>query len=362
MDSEIRLTIAPIEQIAVAMENARLNVQQILASFQASFDQAAAVSEVFVDVQENIRRSTERWFASHQAAVAEIAEEVSSSVARMADMMAAAAASFERYRNEEEPEACALLSRAGWLGMHRHFSIRQLRESVQLHKTEGEAAMNDAILEYFNENDAAPLDSMSQHWLSIPYLRDRENTIRDAVSAHKAGQFTLSIPALLPLGEGLAAEALGDISTRAVQKLAADWKARETEVWAQEFCNAVEQVIYKFYPFGKDPAPYLNRHGILHGRVTDYATAANSLRVFLYRRDCSTLARKAEGSRTSDDPVKPTRSLPAAICQFSGEITGQVFQSSRTWRRCIRCSLFRLHPKSSTVRRHPSRRTDRDGC
>jgi hypothetical protein len=234
-----------------------------------------------VDFEEHIRCSTERWSALHQAAALQITEQMKFSMAQMAEMMAAAAAGFERYRNEEEPEACKLLSQAGWLGMDRHFCIVHLRESVLLHKTQGEAAMNDAIVNHFNKDDSALLVSMSEAWLSVPYLHDRENTIRDAVSAHKAGQFTLSIPALLPLGEGLATETLGDISTRAVQKLAADWKARETEVWAQEFYNAVEQVIYKFYPFGRDPAPYLNRHGILHGRVADYATAANSIRVFL---------------------------------------------------------------------------------
>jgi hypothetical protein len=43
----------------------------------------------------------------------------------------------------------------------------------------------------------------------------------------------------------------------------------------------VAQVYYKGYEFGKDTAPYLNRHGILHGRVFDYPSALNSTRVFL---------------------------------------------------------------------------------
>jgi hypothetical protein len=270
MDSEIKFTIAPIEQMAAAMENARVNVQRFLAPLQVGFDRYAAFAKMVSDSQASMQRTIERWTRQNQL-----------NFSRMAEIMAIAAANFERYRNEEEPEACRLLSQAGWLGMDRHFCMEHLRESVLLHKTQGESAMNDAIRDYFNENDAALLVAMSEAWLSIPYLCDREQIIRDAVDAHKQGKFTLSIPALMPLAEGLAAEVRGDISTRAVQKLAAEWKSREAEVWAQEFYEAVEQVIYKFYLFGKDPAPYLNRHGILHGRVVHYATAANSTRVFL---------------------------------------------------------------------------------
>src|SRR5205809_4439666 len=50
---------------------------------------------------------------------------------------------------------------------------------------------------------------------------------------------------------------------------------------AQVFADVVEDVIYKRYDFRNDPAPYLNRHGILHGRVPDYADKLNSIRVFL---------------------------------------------------------------------------------
>ncbi len=285
MDSEIRLTIAPIEQIAVAMENTRFSAQQMLATCQAKIDQAAAVARLVVDIQmdieENIRSSTERWFELQRDVVVRIAEGMNSSMAHMAEMMTAAAASFERYCKEEAPETCTLLWQAGWVGMDHHFSITELRESVLLHKEEGEAAMNDGILAYFNEDDCALLEAISRHWVRIPYLRDREQIIRDAVYAHKNGLFTLSIPALLPLIDGLSAEIIGLPSMKAVALLAEDRRAHDREVWMQGFCDFVAHVYYKGYDFGKEPAPYLNRHGILHGRVFDYPSALNSTRVLL---------------------------------------------------------------------------------
>jgi hypothetical protein len=281
MDSEFKLTIAPLEQIAVAMENAQLNAHRMLATLQVKIDQTAAVAGLFVDFGEHIRRSAERWFVLQQSAATQMAERMNSSVAEMAEMTAVAVAGFERYCKEEAPETCTLLWQAGWVGLDHHFSIRQLRESVLLHKEEGETAMNDAILAYFNEDDCELLDAISQDWLRIPYLRDREQIIGDAVYAHKNGKFTLSIPALLPLVDGLSAEIIGIPSMRAVALLAEDRRAHDREVWVQGFCEFVANVYYKGYDFGKDAAPYLNRHGILHGRVFDYPSALNSTRVFL---------------------------------------------------------------------------------
>jgi hypothetical protein len=288
MDQELKLTIAPIEQIAVAMSNMRQNALQILVPFQESFNQAAVIAasyvenfnrtaalaatyvENFNDFHASLQRSVEQWMAQQQL-----------SWAKMAEMAAVAVANFEHYRNEEAPEVCVVLCQAGWLRMDRHFSIRELRESLVLHKTQGEAAMNDAILEYFSEDDFASLERMSKSWDSIPYLHDREKIIADALFAHRNGLYTLSIPTLLPFVEGLSAEILGSTTMNAVARFAEDRRANDPEIWVQGFCDFMAQVFYKGYRFGTDSAPYLNRHAILHGRVFDYPSALNSTRVFL---------------------------------------------------------------------------------
>jgi hypothetical protein len=234
------------------------------------FDQMVSMVRAFAEFQNNLQKRVQQWLDENRDALVAFHHHLAADLAEL-----------ERYRSEEEDEAFAILSQGGWVGMERHLTFSDIRGVVQLYKTHGETAMNQTIVLYFDKQDYALLVAMSADWARVPYLRDRQAIISDAVSAHKAGQFTLSIPALLPLAEGLAAEILGDTTTRAVQKVAADWKSREAEVWAQEFCNVVEQVIYKGYTFGKDPAPYLNRHGILHGRVPDYASAINSTRVLL---------------------------------------------------------------------------------
>jgi hypothetical protein len=269
--SGTRIAIAPVQELAVAMTNARRNIQQMLAPFQESVNFAVGAVKLVHDFQVNLQRGVEQWMAQQQL-----------SWARIAEMMAIAAANFERYQNEEEPEACKLLADAGWLEMHRHFCLQHLRETVVVYKTQGEAAMNDAIVEYFNHDDCALLVEMSEGWMSVPYLGDRENIIRDAVEAHKHGKFTLSVPTLLPLVDGLSAEILGNQSMKAVALLANERRANDPEIWAQAFCDFVAHVYYKGYEFGKENAPFLSRHGILHGRVFDYPSVLNSTRVFLF--------------------------------------------------------------------------------
>jgi hypothetical protein len=258
-----KIAISPVQDLATALADIRIGVQQMLTPYQE------AISAVFSTAR-FIQQNFEQWKSELQL-----------NWAKMAEMMAAAAASFERYCNEEAPEACAVLCQAGWLRMDRHFSITEVRESLVLHKTQGQAAMNNAILQYFSEDNWASLERMTESWNSIPYLFDRTGIIADALFAHRRGLYTLSIPTLLPLVDGLSAEALGSHSKNAVAKFAENRRANDPEIWVQGFCDFMAQVFYKGYRFGQDSAPYLNRHAILHGRVFDYPSALNSTRVFL---------------------------------------------------------------------------------
>jgi hypothetical protein len=191
----------------------------------------------------------------------------------------AAMAEFERVQSE----AFKALAKGGWLGMERHFTDSQARAVLAICETQGEVAMNDAIANYFNKTDCAVLSEMILEWVKIPYMRNRETIIQDAFSAHREGRFSLSVPSLLPLAEGLSAEIAGTTvgNQNVVKAVAREWKEREAEVWSQVFADVIEQTIYRRYDFEADPAPFLSRHGILHGRVPDYATAINSVRVFL---------------------------------------------------------------------------------
>jgi hypothetical protein len=69
---------------------------------------------------------------------------------------------------------------------------------------DGEASGIDRYLcSLFNENDAARLRKRVEAWFKLPYFADRKAIILDSLDAHKAGKWTLTIPTLLPLVDGV---------------------------------------------------------------------------------------------------------------------------------------------------------------
>jgi hypothetical protein len=60
-----------------------------------------------------------------------------------------------------------------------------------------------------------------------------------------------------------------------------DSKGRASD-WADAVMQAVSEQMFKDYDFETQRAPAkLNRHGVLHGRIPDYGSEANSLKAIL---------------------------------------------------------------------------------
>jgi hypothetical protein len=230
------------------------------------FEQVFGVLHALANLPDALRKSTEEWM-----------EETRKNLAALSKQMAEGMAEYERV----ETEAFAVLTRGGWLGMERHLTGPQVRTVLDIAKASGDDAANNAIRNYFAKDDWATVTAMSEEWFDIPYFKDREPIVRDAIAAHQAGKFTLSVPAMLPLAEGLAAE-IANIHNRTdvVKTIADDWKTQEQELWTQLYVDVVINVMYAPVDFAKK-SPYLNRHFILHGRTSNYATDLNSLRVIL---------------------------------------------------------------------------------
>lgn len=222
----------------------------------------------------DLESSVEKWMANLQQ-----------NLAIFSDQLEKATAEYEK----TEAEAFGVLKRGGWLGMERHLTGPQVRIVLSIARRNGENAAFEAIGAYFREDNWALVKKMIEQWMEIPYFQTREQIVREAFEAHCSGKFTLTVPTLLPLAEGLSAEIVGaGASNQNVAKqVAREWRAREQEVWTELYSDVVIHVIYKHYDFTRDPAPYLNRNGILHGRVPDYGIELNSLRVFLLV-DCVT--------------------------------------------------------------------------
>lgn len=190
---------------------------------------------------------------------------------------------WERSFQEQNRALLAFAVNNRWIGLERHFTTEQLLLLMRFAAERGEDAANARVPEFFR---IERIEEMVMHWATIPYLTCRKKIYLDAVEAYRQGLHTLVIPALLPLAEGLAAEIVPsnarrtDAVTRAA-KVQVNQPATDDDFGAATL-TVLENSYYLDTNFTQ-PAPpgMFNRHRILHGRIPDYASAANSIRAFL---------------------------------------------------------------------------------
>jgi hypothetical protein len=128
--------------------------------------------------------------------------------------------------------------------------------------------------------------------------------IEDALQAHIAGSYTLTVPALLPLVEGILVSVVGGRPPRAQGGLGAFVQATIEAMYMDAMHESSKEAVISYLGgvgvyanvepefFTPERFPewlsargligpqVLHRHAIMHGVQTDYATKENSLRCF----------------------------------------------------------------------------------
>jgi hypothetical protein len=191
--------------------------------------------------------------------------------------------------------AAGVLLTRGWLGVERHLTTVQLAKLVHVQGRGKGAEIDRRMCAAFRRNRGARLRSMTKAWKAVPYLNDRRHIIRQAQAAHLEKRYALSIAALLPLVDGLAAEvrranmSLVPATSKKRRVIAVndvvhlyDPAQGRSRHWSAVVLMAVSQRIFKDYDFDTQRAPAKNnRHGVLHGRIPQYASEKHSLQTFL---------------------------------------------------------------------------------
>ena len=232
-----------------------------------------APSESLLRMIEDARRHVEAFDAQHRAAITELIRTVNLAAER---------------RAEEEPhlrELSGILAVEGWVGLENYLhadSVDILREV----KEKGTAWLEQEICVDFRDEKTGPMKELLEGWWRVPYLSERRDTIEDAVRAHRERRYALSISALMPLIDGLTADIVGappDKRRPMVIRDAAEAHHKdEQEAWSDCLLRVVNERVCKGYDFGTEAPPsMINRHGILHGRISGFGTEANSVRTIL---------------------------------------------------------------------------------
>lgn len=221
--------------------------------------------------------------------------ESSNSLARTVD-------DFVRQSNNLAKDTGPYLCEAGfWVVLSSPLSLlRALRELIE----EGEVTpekVRQLFVDFYSANDFYYLKLMVQDWENHKAFSGRMEVISDALDAHIDGKYTLSIPAILPIIEGILTEILGkrdrkmeEWAKNAIEEYYTDYlqEASRDAVIAyitgaalyvaippQYFTS--ERYVEWLKQHGMVESQVLQRHAILHGVQKDYASKENSLRAFL---------------------------------------------------------------------------------
>ncbi len=152
--------------------------------------------------------------------------------------------------------------------------------------------VNRYICDWFRWNRYRRLGRMVRRWESNEYFRCRRHVYNQALMAHRRGWYNLTVPALIPLVEGVARDYLqGEHGiTKRSGKIAIE-QSLGRNIPSSVFREELQQALIRFLTSSTFadtdsgdvlPSGYeLNRHGVAHSRHLRYGTEANSLRCFL---------------------------------------------------------------------------------
>lgn len=196
---------------------------------------------------------------------------------------------------EENEEIAEAFKRCGWpLAPSMPNELRE--RVVQLYQQDKSRYVSNVILGHYHRSQFENLVKMVESWRTHPLFSSRMHIIDDALEAHKTGKYTLSLPSLLPLIEGILNEYVtrnklparcGNIR-KVYEAVIGDVDNYSLTTWAivQTLRYQLENSTYTYTKFEqelkKSPNGRLvSRHTVLHGISTNYHKPSNSLKVFV---------------------------------------------------------------------------------
>lgn len=199
---------------------------------------------------------------------------------------------FERARRavEEDERTIAAFEAIEW-PVAPSMPRRLKHRVVQLQSEGNNRGAILAILGYYRRNECRALVDAMEGWGDLSHFAPRLTIVRDAVWAHRARKYTLSVPALLPQAEGVMFDVLGTSPGRP-KDLSKEFVGTRDEWYFHERATAATLLTcltnntYNRLEFDQERSrlPHRrrsNRHSISHGVTTAYATEGHSLKAFL---------------------------------------------------------------------------------
>lgn len=208
-----------------------------------------------------------------------------------------------RERVDLDEETVEAFNAAGWpIAPSMPQCLRQ--RVVELYKAGKAAYTSQTILGYYRRESHTHLVQAVEGWRDNSLFKSRMHIINDALTAHRRGLYTLSVPALIPQIEGVLNDyvwACG-LHTRfgkineVYKVVIGDPYAHDLSTWtiAMTLLHHLQTNTYVFTDFETELEKSVRqrlttRHTVLHGITTNYGKPIHSLRAFVLLDSLSAL-------------------------------------------------------------------------
>ncbi|MDT8900349.1 hypothetical protein [Anaeroselena agilis] len=179
----------------------------------------------------------------------------------------------------------AIMVELGW-PPYGGLYIPEMKKIIKAYNRFGPEAIREKVDQLFIERfDADEIEKLSGEWGKKKWLAKRMPIIRQAVTAHNAGNYYLSVPAILPQIEGIIVDGYCHNGRMPGKMLKEYYKKLLDESYRYSFDQKIQEFLFHIilvdFEHGITPKSFLSRHAILHGGDTDYGTVTNSLKLIL---------------------------------------------------------------------------------
>lgn len=222
---------------------------------------------------------------------------------------------FFSYFEIQAEEIAPKLQEAGlWISPNMSYGL--ISETIVLCKNPDSTPqeLHKLFIDHYSRNEYALIIGTVNIWKTNPDFIERMEVVADALDAHINHKFTLSIPALLPVIEGVATDISGKSAghpAKRIKEVIGDHCSEVLHAASRDvLLNLLDEIGFfepikstffsseKYSEFlvvnGIEEEECLNRHAILHGVQKKYASEINSLKAFLILDMLSDLERSTE--------------------------------------------------------------------
>jgi hypothetical protein len=175
------------------------------------------------------------------------------------------------------------LAEAGWT-IPRHLTPGELSDILDTNDIE---VLDNIFFEYYTKDENTNLNEVFEELLSDTRLKQWDTLLCECVSAYKLRHYSITIPSLILILEGILATMLTgkqkrNINMREVTKSKLD--ALSTGSFHRIFwisINYFVECLYKTSFFDEDRPLFINRNWIMHGRDSTEWKQVDSIRLFI---------------------------------------------------------------------------------